>query len=80
MLVTIIYNIDFRSNAYSLKESILDEWDDADINLLGINNTLNNAKYQVQFNGNIIYSSRIVTCNASIISLIEDILNPSTTT
>jgi hypothetical protein len=80
VLVTIIYNIDFRSNAYSLKESILDEWDDADINLLGINNTLNNAKYQVQFNGSIIYSSRTVTSNASIISLIEDILNPSTTT
>jgi hypothetical protein len=71
MLITIIYNIDFRSNAHSLKESILNEWDDANINLLGIKDTLNNAKYQVQFNDSIIYSSRIVTNNASIISLIE---------
>ena len=80
MLVTIIYNIDFRSDAYSLKKRILEEWDDANINLLGIRDTLNNAKYQVQFNGSIIYSSRIVTNNDSIISLIENILNPSTTT
>ncbi len=72
MLVTIIYNVDFRSEANSLKSDILDEWSDASVNMMGINDTINNARYQIQLDGNVVYSGVNTTDNTTIINSIKN--------
>ena len=49
MLVTIIYNTNFKSNADSLRNDIKQEWADCNVNKLGVTESLIGAKYQVQF-------------------------------
>ena len=51
MLVTIIYNTDYRDEANSLKSDVLDEWSDANVNMMGIRDAINNARYQIQLDG-----------------------------
>ena len=36
MVVVIIYNIDFKSQAISLKEEVKEEWEDVDVNMIGV--------------------------------------------
>ena len=72
MLVTIIYNTDFRDNAGSLKAAVMTEWSDASVNMVGIRDTLNGAKYQIQHNGGIVYSSITTTDNTTIINSIRE--------
>ena len=59
MLVTIIYNTNFKSNADSLRNDIKQEWVECKVNKLGVNSIeslmRDTMKYQVQFDGNIIY-------------------------
>ena len=49
MLVTVIYNTDFRTEANSLKSEIINEWSDASVNMMGIKDAINNAKYQINY-------------------------------
>jgi len=72
MLVTIIYNVDFRDEANSLKAEVVSEWSDVSINMMGINDTINDAKYQIQLNGGIVYTGVEATDNTTIINLIEE--------
>ena len=72
MLVTIIYNTDYRSEANSLKSDIIDEWSDASVNMMGINDTINNAKYQIQLDGSVVYSNVNSTDNTTIINSIKE--------
>ena len=72
MLVTIIYNTDYRSEANSLKSDIIDEWSDASVNMMGINDTINNAKYQIQLDGSVVYSNVNTTDNTTIINSIKE--------
>tara|TARA_Y100000593_G_scaffold52784_1_gene99008 strand:+ start:683 stop:907 length:225 start_codon:yes stop_codon:yes gene_type:complete len=72
MLVTIIYNTDYRSEANSLKSDIIDEWSDASVNMMGIKDTINNAKYQIQLDGSVVYSNVNTTDNTTIINLIKE--------
>ena len=72
MLVTIIYNVDFRDEANSLKAEVVSEWSDVSINMMGINDTINDAKYQIQLNGGIVYTGVEATDNTTIINSIKD--------
>ena len=72
MLVTIIYNIEYRSEAGSLKGAVLEEWPDASVNMMGINGAINNATYQVQLEGGIVYTGRAAGNNTTIINSIKD--------
>ena len=72
MLVTIIYNMDYRSEANSLKSDIIEEWSDASVNMMGINDTINNAKYQIQLDGSVVYSGVNTTDNTTIINSIKE--------
>ena len=72
MLVTIIYNTDYRSEANSLKSDIIEEWSDASVNMMGINDTINNAKYQIQLDGSVVYSGVNTTDNTTIINSIKE--------
>jgi hypothetical protein len=72
MLITIIYNTEFGAEAGSLKAALLDEWSDVKVNKLGIHNTINNAKYQVQLNGGIVYTGTRVGDNGTIINSIKE--------
>ena len=72
MLVTIIYNTDYRSEANSLKSDVLDEWSDASVNMMGIKDTINNAKYQIQLDGSVVYSNVNTTDNTTIINSIKE--------
>ena len=72
MLITIIYNTDYRSEANSLKSDIIDEWSDASVNMMGINDTINNAKYQIQLDGSVVYSNVNTTDNTTIINSIKE--------
>ena len=72
MLVTIIYNTDYRSEAGSLKGAVLEEWTDVNVNMMGINDTINNAKYQVQLDGGIVYTGTRPTDNDTIINSIQE--------
>ena len=67
MLITIIYNTDYRDEANSLKLDVINEWEDVSVNLMGIRDAINNAKYQVQIDRDVIYHSDSVTDNNSII-------------
>ena len=72
MLVTIIYNVDFRDEANSLKAEVVSEWSDVSINMMGINDTINDAKYQIQLNGGVVYTGVEATDNTTILNSIKD--------
>ena len=72
MLVTIIYNTDYRDEANSLKSDIIDEWLDASVNMMGIKDTINNAKYQIQLDGTVVYSGQSATDNTTVINSIKE--------
>ena len=72
MLVTIIYNTDFRTEANSLKSEIINEWSDASVNMMGINDAINNAKYQIQLDGAVVYSGQTAVDNTTVINNIKD--------
>jgi len=72
MLVTIIYNTDFRTEANSLKSEIINEWSDVSVNMMGINDAINNAKYQIQLDGAVVYSGQTAVDNTTVINNIKD--------
>ena len=72
MLVTIIYNTDYRSEANSLKLDVINEWSDASVNMMGINDAINNAKYQIQLDGAVVYSGQTAVDNTTVINNIKD--------
>ena len=74
MLVTIIYNTDYRDEANSLKSDVLDEWSDANVNMMGIRDAINNARYQIQLDGAVIYSGQSAGNNSTIINNIKELL------
>jgi len=74
MLVTIIYNTDYRDEANSLKSDVLDEWSDANVNMMGIRDAINNARYQIQLDGAIVYSAQSAGNNSTIINNIKELL------
>jgi len=71
MIVTIIYNMEYAGEAASLRNAILEEWSDCKINKMGINNAINNATYQVQLDGSIVYTGRGAGDNTTIINSIK---------
>ena len=72
MLVTIIYNTDYRDEANSLKLDIINEWSDASVNMMGIRDAINNARYQIQLDGSVVYSGVNTTDNTTIINSIKE--------
>ena len=72
MLVTVIYNTDFRTEANSLKSEIINEWSDASVNMMGIRDAINNAKYQIQLDGAVVYSGQTAVDNTTVINSIKD--------
>ena len=72
MLVTIIYNMDYRSEANSLKSDVLDEWSDVSVNMMGIRDAINNARYQIQLDGAVVYSGQSAGNNTTIINSIKE--------
>ena len=72
MLITIIYNTDYRDEANSLKLDIINEWEDVSVNLMGIRDAINNAKYQVQLDGAVVYSGQSAVDNTTVINSIKD--------
>ena len=74
MLVTIIYNTDYRDEANSLKLDIINEWSDANVNMMGIRDAINNATYQIQLDGAVIYSGQSAGNNSTIINNIKELL------
>ena len=72
MLVTIIYNTDYRDEANSLKLDIINEWSDANVNMMGIRDAINNARYQVQLDGAVVYSGQTAVDNTTVINSIKD--------
>lgn len=72
MIVTLIYNMEYAHEATSLRNAILEEWSDCKINKMGINNTINNATYQVQLDGSIVYTGRAAGDNTTIINSIKE--------
>ena len=74
MLVTIIYNTDYRDEANSLKSDVLNEWSDANVNMMGIRDAINNARYQIQLDGAVVYSGQSAGNNSTIINNIKELL------
>ncbi len=72
MLVTIIYNTDYRDEANSLKLDIINEWSDASVNMMGIRDAINNARYQIQLDGSVVYTGVNTTDNTTIINSIKE--------
>jgi len=72
MLVTIIYNTDFRVQADTLKADILQEWPDCRVNKMGVKHSLSGAKYQIQLDGNILYRGETPTDSTTIINSIKE--------
>ena len=72
MLVTIIYNTDYRDEANSLKLDIINEWSDANVNMMGIRDAINNARYQIQLDGAVVYSGQSAVDNTTVINSIKD--------
>tara|TARA_R110000796_G_scaffold247928_1_gene374058 strand:+ start:439 stop:651 length:213 start_codon:yes stop_codon:yes gene_type:complete len=68
MLIYIIFNEDYESNAKSLRDAVKAEWSDSSINLMGTPRTL----YQVQLDNEIVFSDDSVTDNNTIINLIKE--------
>ena len=74
MLVTIIYNIDYRDEANSLKSDVINEWSDVSVNMMGIRDAINNARYQIQLDGAVVYSGQSAVNNTTVINSIKDML------
>ena len=74
MLVTIIYNTDYRDEANSLKSDVINEWSDASVNMMGIRDAINNARYQIQLDGAVVYSGQSAVNNTTVINNIKDML------
>tara|TARA_Y100000034_G_scaffold43703_1_gene53439 strand:+ start:1988 stop:2212 length:225 start_codon:yes stop_codon:yes gene_type:complete len=72
MLVVIMYNTDFKSQAISLKEEIKEEWEDVHINMIGISDHIGGAKYQVQLGTSVVSRSDSPVDNTTIINLIKE--------
>ena len=72
MLVTIIYNIDYRDEANSLKSDVINEWSDVSVNMMGIRDAINNARYQIQLDGTVVYSGQTAVDNTTVINSIKD--------
>ena len=72
MLVTIIYNTNFGEQAASLKGDVQLEWANCSVNKIGVKDSLVGAKYQVQLNGNIVYTGQEPTDNTTIINSIKE--------
>ncbi|OUW62258.1 MAG: hypothetical protein CBD58_02070 [bacterium TMED198] len=73
MLVVIVYSRNFTSNAKSLSSAVKAEWDDVDINLMGVyGKTDSFSRYQVQLGRDMVYHSDSVTDNDTIINLIKE--------
>ena len=73
MLVVIVYSRNFTSNAKSLSSAVRAEWDDVDINLMGVyGKTDSFSRYQVQLGRDMVYHSDSVTDNDTIINLIRE--------
>jgi len=72
MLVTIIYNTDYRDEANSLKSDVINEWSDVSVNMMGIRDAINNAKYQIQLDGAVVYSGQTAVDNTTVINSIKD--------
>ena len=72
MLVTIIYNTDFGEQAASLKGDVQLEWSDCSVNKIGVKDNLVGAKYQVQLDGNIVYTGKEPIDNTTIINSIKE--------
>ena len=73
MLVVIVYSRNFTSNAKSLSSAVKAEWDDVDINLMGVyGKTDSFSRYQVQLDRDIVYHIDSVTDNDTIINLIKE--------
>ena len=72
MLVTIIYNIDYRDEANSLKSDVINEWSDVSVNMMGIRDAINNARYQIQLDGAVVYSGQTAVDNTTVINSIKD--------
>jgi len=72
MLITIIYNTDYRAEANSLKSDVLSEWSDTSVNMMGIKDAINNAKYQIQLDGAVVYSGQTAVDNTTVINNIKD--------
>ena len=68
MLIYIIFNEDYESNAKSLRDAVKAEWSDSSINLMGTLRTL----YQIQLDNEIVFSDDSVTDNDTIINLIKE--------
>jgi len=72
MLVVIVYSANFTSNAKSLSSAVKAEWDDVDVNLMGVyGKTDSFSRYQVQLDRDMVYHSDSVTDNDTIINLIR---------
>ena len=74
MLVTIIYNTDYRDEANSLKSDVINEWSDVSVNMMGIRDAINNARYQIQLDGAVVYSGQSAVNNTTVINNIKDML------
>ena len=72
MLVVIIYNTDFKSQAISLKEEVKEEWEDVHVNMIGIRDHIGGARYQVQLETSVVSRSDSPVDNTTIINLIEE--------
>ena len=72
MLVVIIYNTDFKSQAISLKEEVKEEWEDVHVNMIKVLDHIGGAKYQVQLGKSIVSRSDSPVNNSTIINLIEE--------
>ena len=72
MVVVIIYNIDFKSQAISLKEEVKEEWEDVDVNMIGVHDLIGGARYQVQLGTSIVSRSDSPVDNTTIINLIKE--------
>ena len=59
--------MEYAGEAASLKNDILEEWSDCKINKMCINN----ATYQVQLDGSIVYTGRAAGDNTTIINSIK---------
>lgn len=68
MLIYIIFNESYESNAKSLRDAIKAKWSDSSVNMMGTPRTL----YQIQIDNEIVYSNDSVTDNDTIIDLIEE--------
>ena len=72
MLIVIVYSEGFESNAKSLRAAVKEKWDDASVNMMGIKDSINKAKYQIQLDGSVVYSGVNTIDNTTIINSIKE--------